>query len=120
MRGWLSEQMGFMRLDVFRAALDLRRATTALAVGERELREQINRASSSIVLNIGEGAGRWSKKEKRKYYEIARGSTSEIAAAVVLAHEDGLVSDGDNDAVQELAVRIVQMLTRLCQVMSTD
>jgi four helix bundle protein len=40
----------------------------------------LNRASISIVLNIAEGAGKYSGPDKRRYYLSALGSTTESAA----------------------------------------
>ncbi|WP_026309993.1 four helix bundle protein [Niabella aurantiaca] len=43
---------------------------------------QIRRAALSNLLNIAEGASRKSGPEKKRYYEIARGSIIEIDAAL--------------------------------------
>ncbi len=48
------------------------------------LNDQIRRASSSIILNIAEGAGKWSKRDKANYYRISRGSVFECIAALDL------------------------------------
>jgi four helix bundle protein len=45
----------------------------------RELREQFDRASISILANIGEGAGETARADKARLYEIARGSATETA-----------------------------------------
>lgn len=39
--------------------------------GQRELREQLERASLSVIANIAEGAGRTSPKDKRRFYARA-------------------------------------------------
>jgi four helix bundle protein len=44
------------------------------------LRDQLNRASSSIALNLAEGSGRPSKKEQARFYSIALGSLRESQA----------------------------------------
>ncbi|MGJ7032798.1 four helix bundle protein [Niabella hirudinis] len=43
---------------------------------------QIRRAALSNILNIAEGASRKSILERKRYYEIARGSVIEIDAAL--------------------------------------
>ncbi|MFH1575985.1 MAG: four helix bundle protein [Candidatus Margulisiibacteriota bacterium] len=48
------------------------------------LMDQIRRASSSIILNIAEGSGKWTKKDKSNFYRISRGSTFECIAALDL------------------------------------
>lgn|SRR5690554_2886241 len=43
-------------------------------------RDQLKRASLSIMLNIAEGTGRQTSPDKRHFYIISRGSTFECAA----------------------------------------
>ena len=51
----------------------------------RHLREQLNRAASSITLNLAEGYGRSSNADKRRFYHIAMGSLREVQAILDLA-----------------------------------
>jgi four helix bundle protein len=46
---------------------------------------QIRRAALSVHLNIAEGASRKSETERKRYFEIARGSVIEIDAALDIA-----------------------------------
>ena len=48
------------------------------------VREQFSRASLSISLNLAEGIGKSSKKDRRRFYEIAMGSTRECQAILTL------------------------------------
>lgn len=82
------------------------------------LRDQLERASLSIALNIAEGAGRRSRPDKNRFYGIARGSTNECAAIIDLLRVRGLASEASCNQARELLVRIVQMLTRLQQRMA--
>ena len=72
------------RLDVYRVALDLLVLTDDtiehLPRGRSHLADQLSRAATSIVLNIAEGAGKYSKADKRRYYVTAIGSATESAA----------------------------------------
>jgi four helix bundle protein len=77
------------------------------------LRDQLERASLSVVLNISEGAGRHSRKEKRRFYSIARGSAMESAAAIDVLRLRKLAPAEACASARSLAVRVVQLLTRL-------
>lgn len=44
------------------------------------LRDQLSRASLSIVLNVAEGSGKPTPKEQRRFYSIALGSLRETQA----------------------------------------
>ena len=102
------------RLDVYRVAVEAQVAAATLVLAEhRILRDQLERASVSVVLNICEGAGRRSRKDKRRHYAIARGSAMESAAALDLVIARQLAPEADARRTRYLYVRVVQMLTRL-------
>ena len=44
------------------------------------LKDQLNRAASSIPLNLAEGCGRIQTEDRKRFYSIARGSATECAA----------------------------------------
>jgi len=81
--------------------------------GNRLLRDQLERASTSIILCIAEGAGRRSGPDKRRFYEMARGSATESAAILDILTARGLLSAEAHTSARNLLVRIVQMLTRM-------
>jgi four helix bundle protein len=80
----------------------------------RELREQFDRASMSILFNIGEGAGKMSRAEKQRFYEIARGSTLECATQLDVMNIRGIVTNEQYSEGRALLIRIAKMLSRLC------
>ena len=45
-----------------------------------ELFDQVKRASMSVVLNVSEGSGRLTSKDRRRFYSIALGSLREVQA----------------------------------------
>ena len=109
------------RLDVYLVALDChsRLSRLAHARGQANLRDQLSRASLSIVLNVAEGAGRVAPADKGRFYAMARGSACECSAIVdVLERAEALPLDGR--VARSLLVRLVQMLTRLGARMRAD
>jgi len=51
------------------------------------LKDQLMRASSSIVLNLAEGTGRRTMKDQRKFFYNAFGSTKECQAIIEIFSE---------------------------------
>jgi len=104
------------KLDCYRLAVAFQALTGRLLPkrsGVSGLRDQLDRASVSIVLNIAEGAGRFSPADKGRFYAIARGSATECAAIVDVVLSQGLAPALVCRQARSLLVRIVQMLTRL-------
>jgi four helix bundle protein len=52
---------------------------------ERHLMEQLRRAASSITLNLAEGAGRQTKRDQQRFFNIALGSLRECQAVIDLS-----------------------------------
>jgi four helix bundle protein len=67
-------------------AIEFYKHCNALAL-PRHLKDQLNRASSSVSLNLAEGAGKFSKKDTKRFYEIAFGSLRESQAILQLAEK---------------------------------
>ncbi len=66
------------------------------------------------MLNIAEGAGRHSKPDKQRFYEIAKGSATECASILDVLQLKGLISTEEHTKVRALNLRIVQMLSKMC------
>src|SRR5205823_12314048 len=104
------------KLDVYQEAIafcgwvgELLAAVNARAA----VKDQLDRASTSIPLNIAEGNGKFSQKDRARFVEMARGSALECAACLdVLVVRKLVPEDQVFDAKQNLA-RIVQMLVGL-------
>lgn len=75
--------------------------------------QQIRRASLSVQLNIAEGASRRSATERRRFYEIARGSLIEIDAALDIAIELKYIAAEEISELGALMTRCFQMLTKM-------
>lgn len=59
------------------------------------LKEQFERASSSIVLNLAEGSAKPTAKDRRKFYHIALGSLRECQAIFALIQNHGASKKAD-------------------------
>ena len=59
------------------------------------LKDQLQRAASSIALNLSEGSGKESRKDRRRFYLIAFGSIRECQAILALHQTDKLTSELD-------------------------
>ena len=103
------------RLEVYRVAVELHTLCCALlpSRGSGVLRDQLERASLGVVLNIAEGAGRGSTADKRRFYDMARGSATESAAVLEVLRLRRLADPGRLVEARSLAIRVVQMLSRL-------
>jgi four helix bundle protein len=51
-------------------------------------KDQLGRASLSIVLNIAEGSAKFSNRDRKNFYITARGSIFECASLVNFLHEE--------------------------------
>jgi four helix bundle protein len=103
------------RLDVYRVALEFQVLAASIGSGRRlgALRDQLDRASVSIVLNIAEGSGRYSAADKAHFYLIARGSAMECLAILTIMQARSLVTPDLHRRARPLLTRIIAMLTRL-------
>jgi four helix bundle protein len=79
---------------------------------------QLDRAATSIPLNIAEGNGKYTAPDRCRFFDIARGSALECAACldVLVAKKRPLQAA----AGKEMLVRIVSMLVGLIRSTSND
>jgi four helix bundle protein len=109
---------GHERLDVYCAAIEYvgwaYRFCESLK-GHRNAKDQLLRASQAIPLNIAEGNGKATDGDRRRYFEIARGSALECGAVQDVLHVCDALSAEENARRKELLDRIVAMLTKLGQ-----
>jgi four helix bundle protein len=107
------------QLDVYRVAIELvaevYRILNPRLRGYADLVNQAQRAAISIPLNVAEGSGEFSRREKARFYGIARRSATECAAALDVLRVLGVMTDKRIERARELLDRIVAMLTRMVQ-----
>ena len=76
-------------------------------------KDQLDRASTSIPLNIAEGNGKFSARDRARFFEMARGSALECAACLDVLIARKLTTGEKVTASKEQLVRIVEMLVGL-------
>lgn len=76
-------------------------------------KDQLDRASTSIPLNIAEGNGKFSTRDRARFLEMARGSALECAACLDVLVARRLTMPEAVLPAKEQLVRIVQMLVGL-------
>ncbi|HLG34029.1 MAG TPA: four helix bundle protein [Bacteroidia bacterium] len=81
----------------------------------RNIIDQIDKASISVSLNIAEGNGKSSKKDQNRFLEISRGSSLECAACLDVMFAKRMISSGKADEGKEQLEVIVKMLFKLSQ-----
>ena len=67
------------KFEIYQLALELYRKCGEFPA-PHHLKDQLNRASLSVCLNLAEGSGKPSWKDKRRFYGIALGSCRETEA----------------------------------------
>jgi four helix bundle protein len=110
------------RLEVYREAIAFTAWLSALlegAVRVGEVKDQLDRASTSMPLNIAEGNGKYAPKDRCRFFDIAHGSALECAAGLdVLVAKAKLTPDQIRPGKEALQ-RIVRMLMGLIKRNST-
>jgi four helix bundle protein len=104
------------KLHAYNVALELHvECSVLVSTLTRILKDQLERASLSCVLNLAEAGGRRSRRDKARFYGYARGSATEVAALLDVLDRRKLASPAATRSARRLAIRVVQMVTRIQQ-----
>lgn len=112
-------QFDHEKLDVYRVSIEFVSHAGELLDGplagcRLSAVSQLDRASTSIPLNVAEGNGKRTVRDRLRYLDTARGSAFECAAALdVLVARKALPSDAIVDG-KALLLRVVGMLSKMC------
>lgn len=77
------------------------------------IKNQMGRASLSILLNIAEGTSRMSPRDRRRFFEIARGSSFECSALAEVLFELSDIPQDLQDYLMQSYEEISRMLLSL-------
>ena len=111
-------QLAHTKTDVFQQsqnlALECYRITKTFPSDEKfAMVQQIRRAALSVHLNIAEGCSRKSLAERKRFFEISRGSVIEIDAAIGIAFKLQYCDMKSIEALGSLIISCFKQLTAL-------
>ena len=108
--------MGFVfeKLEVYGRAVALAERLVRMCCdfpqGYYAIADQLRRSVVSISCNIAEGNGRWSAKERKHFFMIARGSAYECVPLLRMARNLGLVESAEHEEVRNELDQICGMI----------
>lgn len=74
------------------------------------MNDQLGRASFSVLLNIAEGSGKFSKADRRNFFVIARASVFECIAILDILSDEGEISEPELLQMMNQADELSRML----------
>jgi four helix bundle protein len=110
------------KLEVYREAIAFVAWLSSLLEGSARLgdvKDQLDRASTSVPLNIAEGNGKYALKDRCRFFDIAHGSALECAAGLDVLVAKGKLQTEQIRPGKEHLQRIVRMLMGLIKRNST-
>lgn len=78
----------------YQLALQLYKQRRSIAL-DGIVKDQFDRATLSIVLNLAEGSGKLTAKDRRRFYSIAFGSLRETQALLALIENHDMIGIAD-------------------------
>jgi four helix bundle protein len=108
--------MNYRTTRIYRSSIELvdfvARLLERMPTGFGFLSDQMRRAATSVTLNCLEGCGRSSASDRKRFFQIAIGSTLEVAGALEVMSHFGALPDGERVRGQQLCDRLAAMLRR--------
>lgn len=81
--------------------------------GKVAAKDQLDRAATSVVLNLAEGNGKRSSPERCRFFDIARGSAVECAACLDVLRVKGRLVDTEISEGKAILLEVVSMTAGL-------
>lgn len=111
-------QLNHQQLDIYKISRTFLKecyfATKKFPAEEKfALTQQIKRAAISVHLNLAEGFSRKSLTERKRFFEISRGSLIEIDAAFDISSDLSYCSKAELEEMGLYMVRCFTMLSKL-------
>lgn len=111
-------ELSHTKLDIFKVSkslvLNCHKETKTFPPEEKfGIVQQIRRAAVSVHLNIAEGCSRKSKTERKRFYEVARGSLIEVDTALDVSVDLNYTAKENLMELGQLIVRMFQMISKM-------
>src|SRR6185295_6541881 len=111
-------ELSHTKLDIFKVSksfvLNCYRETKTFPPEEKfGIIQQIRRAALSVHLNIAEGCSRKSTAERKRFYEIARGSLIEVDSALDISVDLNYTAKEKLAELGQFIVRMFQMISKM-------
>jgi len=107
----------FEKLKVYKRGLDfsveLCKIATEFQIKFSRIRDQLIGAAISVPLNIAEGSGRRTNKDKIHFYKIARASIFECIPILEICYELELINNDSYDVYRQEIIEISKMISGL-------
>ncbi|MHC4780846.1 MAG: four helix bundle protein [Planctomycetota bacterium] len=112
------EGFAYERLDVYELIIEylelVQNQYSSFPKGSANLRDQLQRASESILLNLAEGSGKpRGSLDRKRFNRTAAASGTECAAAWVIIRIRGIAADPVCEKARKLLRSIVSMLLKM-------
>lgn len=111
------EKFNFENLIVYQKSLNLSKLICVKAGSFPQkfsrISDQLIGAIISVPLNIAEGSGRLSSKDKMNFYKTSRSSVYEVAALLDITFNLKLISEIENDNWRKEIIIIAKMISSL-------
>jgi four helix bundle protein len=111
-------ELNHKKLDVWQKSIRL--VTDIYALTEKfpktevyGITSQMKRAAISVSSNISEGASRFSKKERKRFYEIARSSLVELDTQLEISINLNFLTEDNEEEISKKINIVFAMLSNL-------
>lgn len=106
----------FEKLIAYQKARDVNKKIQKLLIDKKIssfLRDQLYRASISMVINIAEGTGKLSKNDRKNFYVISRGSVFECASLLEMFCDENIIKDNELTLLKSDLEEVSRLLSGL-------
>lgn len=104
----------YENLEVYKKAYTANQVVYRLLKSNKAIpgyaKDQLGRASLSIMLNIAEGSAKFSEKDRKNFYVTARGSAFECSALITFLFDEAEITNQDIQLINPLYEEVSRML----------